>query len=233
MIDLRVVLVAPKYPRNVGMVSRIMCNYDLNRLILVRPQCDLNLEAKQGAAQGQIPLSNVTVYSQWTDFNANEDEGLRIGFSRRQGRRRPSEPLHELISQEDVDFGRPTYLFFGAEDHGLSSEDLDLCHRLVFFDLPGTMQSMNLSHAVLLAISQFHSKFSQVQSQPLTTKPGISDPEPFLRQWLEALEFDLDSQKKWNALIMLKQLLLRAAPTPEELHKFEMIVQQTLRRIRN
>ncbi len=228
---LRVVLVASKYPRNVGMVSRILCNFAVEQLILVAPQCELNEEAKQGAAQGQKPLQNVQIYPSWNQFIENEPEGLRIAFSRRQGKRRPSVALDNLLEDSILNVDRPTYLVFGAEDHGLAADDLDLMHRLVHFHLPGELQSMNLSHSVLVALQSFHQKLGQKKLDDFEKEP-IKDPEPALRLWLEALDFDLDSQPRWNMLTMLKQLILRAAPNNDELHKLEMVIQQTVRKLK-
>jgi len=232
MNNLNIVLVRSKYPRNIGLVSRVMCNFALERLILVAPQCELDEQARQGAAQGQRGLENVTIYPTWDEFHKNEPEGPRIGFSRRQGKRRASIPLDDLLSLEVIDLKRPTYLIFGAEDHGLSAEDLEMVHRMAYLTLPGELQSMNLSHSVLVATHSFFQKFNDSSLTEATESQPIANPEPFLELWLKSLDFDLESQPRWNALTMLKQLIMRATPTSDELHKLEMIVQQTVRRIR-
>ena len=229
---LKIVLVSSKYPRNIGLISRIMSNFAVDQLILVSPQCDLDLEARQGAAQGQNALENATIYDSWNEFYEKEPEGLRIGFSRRQGRRRASVDLPTFLNDKIIRTDRPTYLIFGAEDHGLSAEDLEMVHRMVHFDLPGELQSMNLSHSVLVAVLGFYQKFGQT-GEATENQDTIKDPEPFLKLWLEKLNFDLESQDKWNALTMLKQLIMKASPTNEELHKLEMIVRQTIRKLKD
>ncbi len=230
MKNLRVVLVSSKYPRNIGLVSRILSNFGVEQLILVTPQCELTEEAKQGAAQGQAALANCKIYQTWNEFHSSEPNGLRIGFSRRQGKRRASEPLETLLKHPIIDMGKPIYLIFGAEDHGLSSDDLDMVHRMAYFDLPGPLQSMNLSHSVLVAIQSFFHHFGTHQDSP--HDESTEDPEGFLKEWLEALNFDLESQRRWNALTMLKQLILKANPTSDEMHKLEMIIQHTIRKIK-
>ena len=67
-MDLKIVLVSTKYPRNIGMVSRIMCNYGLSDLFLISPACELDEKARQGAAQGQSPLRNAKIYKDWDSF---------------------------------------------------------------------------------------------------------------------------------------------------------------------
>lgn len=232
MNNIRIVLVRPKYPRNIGMVSRIMANFGLEQLFLVAPQNEIDEEARQGAAQGQGPLSHSKIYTDLASFFQNEPDGIRVAFSRRQGKRRACQALNQLVHDPIFKERRPIYLFFGAEDHGLSAEELEQIHRMAFFELPGELQSMNLSHAVLYAISQFHG--AEVGRNEGSTASGqfAKDPEPFLRLWLESLNFDLDSQNRWNALTMLKQLIMKAAPTDDEIHKLEMIVQHTIRKLK-
>lgn len=237
MNQLNVVLVASKYPRNVGLVSRILSNYGVERLILVRPQCEMDHEAHQGAAQGQGPLENITVYKTWDEFYRTEPDGLRVGFSRRRGKRRVSAPYSDLLRDSEMSTEQPIYFFFGAEDHGLSNEDLDMVHRTTHFELPGPLQSMNLSHSVLVAVDQFYGTLKAANARPEPQRnqrpstEAILDPEPFLKLWLQTLNFDLESQNRWNALTMMKQLVMRARPSNEELKKFEMIVRQTVRKL--
>ncbi len=232
MNQLRIVLVKTKYPRNIGLVSRAMSNFGVDRLILINPQCSLSLKARQGAAEGQGPLSQSVTYTDWDEFYKNEPEGLRVAMSRRQGRRRKSQPFDQLILDKQLPFHQPTYLIFGSEDKGLAGEDLSLVHHLTSLELPGMVQSMNLSHAVVASLQIFYSHFKELKIDPNPPLHSVKDPEPFLRQWLEALNFDLNTHTRWNALVMLQQLILRSSPSPDEMHKLEMIIQQTSRRLK-
>lgn len=229
MKQLRIVLVRTQYPRNIGLVSRAMANFGAEKLILVQPQCKLALKARQGAAGGQGPLENATIYQSWEEFYTHEPEGLRLALSRRQGRRRPSVALPKLLKRQDVSFNNPVHLLLGPEDDGLNAEDLNLVHHLCYFDLPGEMKSMNLSHAAIVALqilSQHLTPFS-----PDNELATITNPEPALRRWLETLNFDLQTHTRWNALVMLQQLLMRAQPSADEWRRLTMIIEQTVRRL--
>jgi len=227
-----IVLVNTKYPRNIGLVSRAMSNFGLERLILISPRCELSLKARQGAAEGQGPLSQAIIYNHWEEFYGHEKEGLRIAFSRRQGRRRKSEALSQLVLGPHFNFHQPLYLIFGSEDKGLSAEDLTLVHQLAYLDLPGPVQSMNLSHAVVACLQIINLQFKSINQAIETSDEPIVDPEPFLRDWLTALQFDLTTHTRWNALVMLKQWLLRAQPSHVEMDQLKNIIHQTLRRLK-
>ena len=228
-----VILVRPKYPRNIGMVSRAMCNYGQTKLIIIDTQCELDVHARKGAAQGQRPLRSCILYDTWEDYASHEPETTRIAFSRRSGKRRPSQPFSELLQWPVLTDGRPVSLIFGAEDHGLSREDLLWAHRTATLDIPGPLMSMNLSHAVMLALSQLPrcKAMEKTKDNAATTDhTAIKTPDDILRTWLETLEFDL-STKNWNAFYAMRQMIMKASPTEQELALFTAIIEQTVRAI--
>lgn len=220
-----VILVRPIYPRNIGMVARAMNNFGHDKLILIDPQCDLDINARQGAAQGQGPLRDCTVYHDWESYARNEPDGTRIAFSRRSGRRRPSEPFADILKWPALADGRPVSLMFGAEDHGMSREDLMWAHRTATLDIPGPLKSLNLSHAVLLALSQLPRDIPAPE-----TIVEIQTPDKILREWLEKLQFDL-STKNWNAFFALRQMIMKASPNEREMELLTAVIEQTVRAI--
>ena len=111
------------------MVSRAMCNFGHERLILIDPLCELDREASKGAAEGQKPLRYCTTYASWEEYARHEPDGPRIAYSRRDGRRRPVYDINELKDWPPISDGRPVSLIFGTEDHGLSRDDLKWAHR--------------------------------------------------------------------------------------------------------
>ncbi len=222
-----VILVRPKYPRNIGMVARAMSNFGHQRLILIDPQCELDANASQGAAQGQQPLRECVSYTSWEHYAEHEAEGPRIAFSRREGKRRAvasMEALHQWPALQD---GRPVSLIFGAEDHGLSRADLLWAHQTCALNIPGPLKSLNLSHAVLLVLSQMPTLTLQQPASPSAPMQSIDGP---LRLWLETLNFDL-SKKNWNAFFALRKMLMKAAPTEPEARLFTSVIQQTVHRL--
>ena len=221
-----VILVRPKYPRNIGMVSRAMSNFGHERLILIEPRCELDRSANKGAAQGQQPLRDCTTYQSWEEYAKTEPDGPRIAYSRRDGRRRPVYDIDELKDWQPLSDGRPVSLIFGTEDHGLSRDDLKWAHRTCTLDIPGPLKSMNLSHAVLLALSQL----PKLTPQPARDPEPVQTPDDHLQRWLTTLSFDLSS-KNWNAFYSMRQMLMKANLTRREMDLFKTVIEQTLRRI--
>ncbi len=222
-----VVLVRPKYPRNIGMVSRAMCNFGHTRLVLIDPLCELDRNASKGAAEGQQPLRECVTYESWDDYAKHESDGPRIAYSRRGGRRRPVIDIDELTEWAPLSDGRPVSLIFGPEDHGLSREDLQWAHRTCTLDIPGPVKSLNLSHAVCLALSQLPKLKASEEVRP---PEPVQQPDDDLKRWLTALNFDISS-KNWNAFYALRQMIMKANPTQKEMALFHSIIEQTLRKM--
>jgi len=78
LMQCTVVLVRPKYPRNIGMVSRAMNNFGHERLVLIDPLCELDRKASKGAAQGQQPLRDVIIYRSWDEYAQQEPDGPAV-----------------------------------------------------------------------------------------------------------------------------------------------------------
>lgn len=236
MEQIRIVLVRPKYPRNIGMVARAMSNYGLKHLIVIEPQCELTIEANEGAANAQDVLKSATIYPHWQRFYDWEHEGIRIAFSARDGRRRETADFSEAIATDtdlqEAMMTKNIYLIFGPEDHGLAEEDLDYVHRIFRMQLPGENQSLNISHAVLNSLCLLHAQMQVRHSNVEEPKEKFFFPEETLRKWLEALNVDIDTHQRVNAYTVIKRLMLKGLPNPKELRMLETVLQQTIRKLK-
>lgn len=152
-----VVLVGPQYPGNVGHVARSMLNFGVERLVLVHPPIDpLADEARQRAVHAGRVLENARVVGSLADVL--DDFDLLAAFAARVSTRdrshlRTPVALPEFAPQlaalaKDAEVA----LVFGPEDDGLSNEDVERCDAVVTIPTSDMYRSMNLSHAVTVAL---------------------------------------------------------------------------------
>lgn len=245
--EIRVVLVRPIYESNVGATARSMSNMGADKLILINPACELGLKAHQSAASGQKPLENHVQYKNWDEFYQNESEGIRISFTARDGRGRQVQDFattlnwirdeHPLMRKESGD-AIPIYLIFGPEDWGLSTEDLELTHYACSIPTFGDNTSLNLAQAALLALYTLRTTWggqrARLMGQQSPKKNSARDvfPEETLHLWLTEMGFDIDDNKKINSYTVLKRLLLQNIPTKKELGILEIVLQQSIRKLK-
>ncbi|MES2857225.1 MAG: TrmH family RNA methyltransferase [Bdellovibrionota bacterium] len=243
---LRIVLHRSIYPRNIGMCARAMANMGLSNLILIDAVSGsldgLGVEAKQGAAHAQEVLANAKFYVSDEEFFASEGEGIRIALSGKDARIKTPDDLGETLVRAFTDTEHrlrntsdPIYLFFGAEDDGLTPEIMERCHFVCRLPTFTEVNSLNLSHAVLLASfivrqSLEAAGVSDRLSIAETPKP-LDYPHSAIHQWLELLGFDLSSPRI-NIEKTLNRILLSRCPTSEELRVVENVIHQTVRKLR-
>lgn len=244
-VDLRVVLVRPLYERNVGACSRAMSNMGFEKLILISPQCELTYEAQQAAATGQNALQNKVIYNSWDEFFHKEPEGIRISTSARDGRGRLSKDLSstlKTVAKKLPQFKKSSaavvHLIFGPEDWGLSAEDLKYSHFCCSIPTYGENTSLNLAQAVMLSLFIVRQSLGGTRAKldgDVANRKEIATHEIFpdktLKTWLTEMGFDL-SKPKMNVHTVMRRLLLQNMPTRKELNILEIVLQQSLRKLR-
>lgn len=239
--NVKVVLVESIYAFNIGQVSRAMSNMGFEDLILIRPkgiESTDNFEARQGAARGQGALKNAKIFETWNDFFENNQDGIRIAFSRRPGLSRQVSSFKSWIKSKENSFwsNQPIYLIFGPEDRGLENHDLVHAHHVLELPVFGDHGSFNLSHSVLMATYMLRDWWVE---QEIISKPPEFEPEYYpeafpdeiIKEWLIELGFALD-EKKINIFSTLKTLMLKNEPSLREYRALEAVIFQTVRKLR-
>jgi tRNA/rRNA methyltransferase len=149
---LRVLLVAPRNPLNIGAAARAMSNFGFFHLRVVNPYEVAFREAR--SAVGAAPL-----LAQAQEFKtvaeAVEDCSLVVGTTA-VGQRQLQHTLRRLdqstrILRKRLAASRVA-LLFGSEKRGLSNEDLSHCHWLMRIPTREDHRSMNLGQAVAICL---------------------------------------------------------------------------------
>lgn len=157
--NLRIVLVEPQGPLNVGSVCRAMKNFGLRKLSIVRPGCELGMEAIKMALHAKDILDNAKIVQ--TIPEAVTDCHLVLGTSNRCG------PYHEpnMTVQEGIKRmasiipDHKIAILFGREEWGLTKDDLQFCQGTIRIVTDPAFTSMNLSQAVLLIAYELYQAF--------------------------------------------------------------------------
>lgn len=225
------------------MCARAVANMAGGQLIIVDHKCELNDEAKQGAAHAQSVLREARQYRNLSDFSASEGEGLRIGLSGKDFRLAPTEGFRsalETLRDQPIASG-PVYFFFGPEDDGLSPEEMALCHHVCKLPTFGEITSLNLSHAVLLTLYIWKdawrgtwpedSPVNSTEKQPEKPEP-VFYPGELINQWLNSLGFDL-TKERINMATKLNRIFLSNHPSPDDLRLLNNVLHQTVRKLRS
>lgn len=146
--NVRIVLVEPAGPLNVGAIARVMKNFGLGPLVLVNPQCDpLGGEARQMAVHGQDVLEAAQVVDRLPLALKGCQRAMATTAREREletSLESPDPALAWLLAPEL----EATALIFGPEDRGLNNEELYHAQRFIKIPSDPTYASLNLAQAV-------------------------------------------------------------------------------------
>jgi len=146
----RVVLVRPEAPVNVGAAARIVRNTGLEGLDLVDPGDWRTLECWRTAWGAQDVLEQARVFPDLA--SAVSPSGYVLGFTGRREKGVPALDVRDAAAEvaalapEDA-----AALVFGPETSGLAREELAVLGRRAFIPSHPGQPSLNLSHAVMIA----------------------------------------------------------------------------------
>lgn len=151
--QIRIVLVEPAGPLNVGAIARVMKNFGLRQLVLVNPQCDpLSPEARLLAVHAADLLEAALQVATLSEALTGCQRAVATT-----GRDRTTLPIRLESPQDCLPWLRsplfdgtlPTAaLIFGREDSGLTNAELNLAQRFVQIPTSEDYASMNLAQAV-------------------------------------------------------------------------------------
>ena len=164
-VSLRVVLVEPTHPGNVGAVARAMGNMGVSELILVNPVDFLNEEAFARSANNESILEKATVCGRLEEALA--DCSLIFGTSARlRTIEWPSCSAREAMNSAAmaVSKGSNAAILFGPERTGLANEAVDLCTELIRIPVDEKAPSINLAGAVLIMLYEYHLAMLELSS---------------------------------------------------------------------
>lgn len=168
--QLRVVLVAPRNPLNIGAAARAMSNFGFSHLRVVNPY-----EVAYRDAKSAVGASPVLASSQEfaTVAEAIADCAWVVGTTAVK-HRQLQQPLRVLMQGANAIRAKlaksPVAILFGSEKWGLSNDALSHCHWALHIPTRKEHQSMNLGQAVAICLYEIVRK--QVAPSAERTKPA-------------------------------------------------------------
>jgi len=230
--NLKIILVEPNGPLNVGSVARLCSNFEVDELRIVSPKCDLfSLDAKKMALKGQKFLDNCKIFCNLEKAIFDCDLVLascgRIDVSK--------DSFFE--SSEDVFNWTKSFkkinnlaIIFGREDSGLTNNELLLANKT--FNIPTSKNnpSLNLSHAVSIALyelnkSSMRNVNKELEVFNLASSKQIHDSFLEIEELLLGVGYLLKHTSK-TKISKFKNFILRANTSMHEINVLRGIVHQ-------
>ncbi len=227
-----IVLVEPSHPGNIGAVARAMKTMGFSRLVLVNPKRFPHEDATALASGATDLLDNAVVVADLP--TALKDSRWVVGVSARlRDVPMPCMTPRMFASQPHQDKHFPIAIVFGNEQSGLSNDDLAHCHQQMKIPTAGDYGSLNLAQAVQIVCYELSQASEMLETMDEHQPATQQDFEGMFAHWCEVLEVSqvLHPQQRQKMLIRMRQLWLRAEPSPIEITMLRGAFRNILRHI--
>src|SRR5258708_12553340 len=145
-----VVLVEPQLGENIGAAARVMGNFGLSRVRLVKPRCGWpNMEAGRAASGADRILEDAQLYDT-VEATIADCTLVLATTARAHDQAKPvisPDAAAALLAPRVAD-GENVAVLFGRERYGLQNHEVALADRIVTFPVNPAFASLNLAQAV-------------------------------------------------------------------------------------
>jgi TrmH family RNA methyltransferase len=179
--DVHFVLVRTRFASNLGSSARAIKNMGFSNLVLVKPECEVGVEARAYAMKGDEILDRAVFLPTLED--AVNKFGYLVGTTGRFHQPKPSlVNLREFAQDLGERFSSSSLaIVFGSEENGLSREELRFCHWLIRIPTASDYPVMNLAQAVAVVAYELNLALSDNSSRErLLHEAGPKENEAFL-----------------------------------------------------
>ncbi len=150
-IGVSVTLVEPNYPVNVGHAARLVKNFGVKKLYLVKPKVDISVAAVYAShASDVLDRAIVTTFEKVREENELLVATTAVRASKKSNVIRRTvglDRLHALLSSS-----RASSLVFGRDTTGLTNEEIRMCDVTTTIDTTPAYRALNLGHAVAIVL---------------------------------------------------------------------------------
>ncbi len=228
-----VILVEPQLGENIGAAARVMANFGLGRLRLVRPRDGWpNIHAQRSASGADRILDAAALFD--TLEAAIADCTLVLATTARahdQAKPVLDPDAAAAFLAPHVAAGENVAVVFGRERYGLENHEVALADRIVTFPVNPAFASLNLAQAVALVAYEWFKLASAGAlpfSMPQKSEPaGKEQVQAFfanLERQLDLIEYFRPLDKRATMLVNLRNIFARMQPTRQDMQTLHGIV---------
>ncbi|MEZ5890657.1 MAG: TrmJ/YjtD family RNA methyltransferase [Xanthobacteraceae bacterium] len=228
-----VILVEPQLGENIGAAARVMANFGLSRLRLVKPkQAWPNPKARIMAAGADRILDAAEIFDTLAAAIA-DCTFVAATTARAHDQAKPVLAPEACVRRlaPRVAADETVAIVFGRERNGLENDEVGLADCIVTFPVNPAFASLNLAQAVaLVAYEWFKLGASGTLPFAMPKKSRAAPKEQLLaffatlERELERVEFFRPAEKRETMLINLRNIFARMQPTQQDIQTLHGVI---------
>ena len=228
-----VILVEPQLGENIGAAARVMANFGLSRLRLVKPkQAWPNPKAHIMAAGADRILDVAEIYDTFPAAIA-DCTFVAATTARAHDQAKPVLAPAECVRRiaPRVAAGETVAIVFGRERNGLENDEVGLADCIITFPINPAFASLNLAQAVALVGYEWFKlgasgalPFAMPEKSRAAPKEQLLAFFATLERELERVEFFRPAEKRETMLINLRNIFARMQPTQQDIQTLHGVI---------
>ena len=209
---MRIVLVEPQHPGNIGAVARIMANFGIDDLALVNG-CEITGEGFARSKSGRPILEKLQRFETMQEALADCDIVIGTSGIKPEGDKRWFRaPQNVKKINKLIDSRENPALVFGRENYGLYKDELALCETTITIPASPDYPVLNLSHAVGIVLYEMNREV-KVKEPKRRKTVSQEDFERLVDRIMEMLEDSSYPKRKLaRSKTTLRRLISRGNP---------------------
>ncbi len=226
-------LVEPQLGENIGAAARVMANFGLSRLRLVKPRDGWpSLQARRSASGADRILDDAVALR----HGRGGDRRLHAGAGDDRARPRPGQ-AGDRARGGGVGHGAAgaagenVAVLFGRERWGLENDEVALADRIVTLPVNPAFASLNLAQAVAIVAYEWFKlatggalPFAMPQKSAPARKEQVQAFFANLERELDRIEYFRPLHKRATMLVNLRNIFARMQPTQQDVQTLQGIV---------
>ena len=213
---MRIVLVEPLIAGNVGAVARIMANFGIDDLALVKG-CEITGDGFARSKSGRPILEKLQRFETMQEALADCDIAIATSGIKPEGDNRWFRaPQNVKKINKLIDSRNKPALVFGRENYGLYKDELALCETTITIPTNSDYPVLNLSHAVGIVLYEINRKM-KVKEPKRRKSVSQEEFERLVDRVMEMLEDSSYPKRKLaRSRTTLRRLISRGNPDEGE-----------------
>ncbi len=216
-MQLKLIIISPKYQMNVGYIARVAKNFGISRLFFLNPRANIHGNKSIMYSKHAVDiLKSAKVYKSFD--SAVSDCDLVIGTTgiMRRGPRFDNICTPEKALALSEKRGGTAALLIGRDDTGLSVEELGKCDLLVNIGSNADYPVLNISHALAVLLYVFTKKAFD-RGVPKADRPNEKELNALLSMFRSMTEGKKIRDRK-GVEVIFRKMVRRSTLNRHELH---------------
>jgi len=188
-MTIKVVLVEPAIPGNIGSVARVMKNFGFKDLVLINPQTEISGDVYRFAVRAHDIIENMETHVSLEDFIKTVP--YVVGTTAKICTDSGSSNVRVAVSSDDpslinlLQFKDDVAILFGREDIGLTNTEIQHCDMTVHIPTTEEYKALNLAQAVAIMLYSLHINKEKIMSKPTDYRSATREEKETLIEWFE------------------------------------------------